>query len=79
MIINGERVIGLELTAKITIDFMVEGSKEFYVELLDIPEEVSAGELQELVDKRAKKVKEIKSAEILSSSIKIDRTKPVRH
>ncbi len=79
MIINGERVIGLELTAKITIDFMVEGSKEFYVELLDIPEEVSAGELQELVDKRAKKVKEIKSAEILASSIKIDRTKPVRH
>ncbi|WP_408009719.1 hypothetical protein ACJROX_05305 [Pseudalkalibacillus sp. A8] len=69
----------MELTAKITIDFMVEGNKEFYVELLDIPEEVSAGELQELVDKRAKKVKEIKSAEILGSSIKIDRTKPVRH
>ncbi|WP_261129937.1 hypothetical protein [Bacillus sp. Marseille-Q3570] len=74
----GERVIRLELTAKITIDFMVEGSKEFYVELLDIPEEVSAGELQELVDKRARKVKEIKSAEILGSSIKIDRTNSIK-
>lgn len=69
----------MSLTAKITIDFMVSGNKEYYVELLDIPEEVSAGELQELVEKRASKVKEMKCAEILNSSIKIDRMNQIRH
>lgn len=67
----------VSLTAKITIDFLVEGSKEYYVELLDIPEEVSAGELQVLVEKRVRKVKEMKCAEILNSSIKI--INQVRH
>ncbi|MCF6136369.1 hypothetical protein [Pseudalkalibacillus berkeleyi] len=73
------RVMDLSLTAKITIDFLVEGSKEYYVELLDIPEEVSAGELQVLVEKRVGKVKEMKCAEILNSSIKIDHINQVRH
>ncbi|WP_349409784.1 hypothetical protein [Pseudalkalibacillus sp. SCS-8] len=61
------------LTAKISIDFSVNGSKEFYVELLDIPEEVSAGELQELVDKRVEKVRSMKCAEILNAFIKINK------
>ncbi|WLD94263.1 hypothetical protein [Alkalihalobacillus sp. AL-G] len=69
----------MDLTAKITIDFIVDGIKEFYVEILEIPEEVSAGELQEIVDKRAQKVKQIKHAEIVYSSIKINRINQMKH
>ncbi|WP_257348391.1 hypothetical protein [Pseudalkalibacillus decolorationis] len=68
----------MDLTAKITIDFITDGLKEFYVEMLEIPEEISAGELQNIVEKRAQKVKDLKHAKIISSSIKIKKINEVK-
>jgi hypothetical protein len=72
-------MLTMDLTAKITIDFIADGHKQFYVEMLEIPEEVSAGELQEIVEKRAQHVKQVKQADIVSTSIKIKRLNQIKH